>query len=155
MQCLHPGGARLFDILGNEGTCTESSSACRSTTICSASELPAELTTLLTGHGPLPERTTTDQLWLFRPEDCQAFPLEGSQSLTRVTATLQLEVSVLDRCVPLGCRPATPGKSRREQPLPVDVLTRDAVRGCAGAAGVARCTGLTGDRPSLGPCAPC
>ena len=103
----------------------------------------------------MPERTTTDQLWLFRPEDCQAFPLEGSQSVIHVTATLQLEVSVLEPCVPPGCQPATPGKSRREQPLPLDVLTRDAVRGCAGAAGVARCTGLTGDRPSRGPCAPC
>nr|CAI9690265.1 unnamed protein product [Rangifer tarandus platyrhynchus] len=104
-------------------------------------------------HGPLPERTT-DQLWLFRPEDCQVFPLEGSQSVTRVTATLQLEVSVLERRVPRGGRPATPGQSRREQPLPLDVLTREAVRSCAGAAGVARCTELTRTRPPRGPCAP-
>lgn len=70
--------------------------------------------------------------------------------------TLQLEVSVLERCVPPGClltRDAlgSPGGSSL---FPGQVLTSgDAVRGCTGVVGVAGCTAHPG-WPSRTPCVP-
>ena len=54
----------------------------RSTMIRSASELPADLTTLFTGHSPCQKEPPQINCGYSDLRTCQVFPLEGSQSVT-------------------------------------------------------------------------